>query len=358
MEAQNGTREVSVEHQFEVLALENWLKKNILNFSAPLKVSMFKGGQSNPSYWLQSPTRNYVMRAKPGPVHKLLPSAHAVEREFRLMSAIAHQGVPVPEMLALCEDESIIGRAFYIMEYVEGRIFWEQSLPYLQFAERRPIYQELNRVIANLHNLNYQNLGLEDFGKPGNYFVRQMGRWSKQYVSSETKKIEAMDKLMEWLPNNIPPSAMADITCIVHGDYRLDNVIYQHSSPKMLAVIDWELSTLGHPLADFSYHCMGWQIPPATFRGLAGLDLKAAGIPLSDEYVAWYCDQTNWFSPADLKADWNFYMAYNLFRMAAILQGIAKRVEMGTASSSQAKQTGENTSFFANLGWDFACSNS
>jgi aminoglycoside phosphotransferase (APT) family kinase protein len=350
----SGTRAVSEAHAFDTQALQAWLSSHLKDFSGPLTVEMFKGGQSNPTYKLITPKRCYVMRAKPGPVAKLLPSAHAIEREFKVMSALAQTDVPVAQMHALCEDESVIGRAFYIMEFVQGRVLWEQSLPGMSPDQRRAHYIELNRVLACLHLAPFAQIGLQDFGKPGNYIERQIGRWSKQYQASITQPIEAMDRLIEWLPTHMPASSKSDLTSIVHGDYRIDNVMYHPEQAKIMAVLDWELSTLGHPLADFSYHCMAWHIPPGTFRGLGGIDLAPLGIPLEDEYIRMYCDQTGLANPVDLKTDWNFYLAYNMFRIAAILQGIAKRVENGTASSAQAKASGAGARPMAELAWRFA----
>ena len=258
-------------------------------------------------------------------------------------------------MLALCEDESVIGRAFYIMEFMPGRVLWDQSLPGMSAPERGAIYDEMNRVIAALHSVDYAARGLAGYGKPGNYFERQIGRWSKQYVASITQPIDEMDKLMAWLPANMPASARDENrVSIVHGDFRLDNLMFHPTEPRVIAVLDWELSTLGHPLADFSYHCMAWHIQPGQFRGIGGLDLPALGIPSEQEYIRLYCERTGLATPEELAADWNFYLAYNLFRLAAILQGIAKRVEMGTASSAQAKASGEGARPLAQLAWSFA----
>jgi aminoglycoside phosphotransferase (APT) family kinase protein len=349
-----GTREVTDAHRFDTQALATWLSAHMPGFEGPLEVEMFKGGQSNPTYKLITPKQSYVMRAKPGPVAKLLPSAHAIEREFAVMRGLHGTGVPVAQMHVLCDDESVIGRAFYVMEFVQGRVLWDQALPDMSPTERRAIYLEMNRVIAALHAVDYKAQGLESFGKPGNYFDRQIGRWSKQYVASATQTIPEMDRLMAWLPANMPASARADTTCIVHGDFRLDNLIFHPTEPRVLAVLDWELSTLGHPLADFSYHCMSWHIPPGSFRGIGGLDIEALGIPPEDEYIDLYCQRTGITNLAALKPDWNFYLAYNMFRIAAILQGIAKRVEDGTASSAQAKASGAGAKPMAELAWLFA----
>ncbi|MCB4365167.1 phosphotransferase family protein [Hydrogenophaga taeniospiralis] len=350
-----GTRAVSGQHAFDVAALQHWLTAHLNGFAGPLTVEMFKGGQSNPTYKLITPQRAYVMRAKPGPVAKLLPSAHAIEREFRVMSALHGTGVPVAQMHVLCEDESVIGRAFYVMECVDGRVMWEQSLPDMGREQRGAIYNEMNRVLAALHTVDPMAIGLEGYGKPGNYFERQIGRWSKQYVASITQPIPEMDKLMEWLPQNVPAMARDEsLVSVVHGDYRLDNLMFHPTEPRVLAVLDWELSTLGHPLADFSYHCMSWHIPPGAFRGIGGLDVRALGIPTEDDYIALYCERTGFATPEQLKADWNFYLAYNLFRLAAILQGIAKRVEMGTASSAQAVSSAAGARPLAEMAWRFA----
>ncbi|MGE0099004.1 MAG: phosphotransferase family protein [Hydrogenophaga sp.] len=350
-----GTRPVAGTHAFDEAALSRWLQAHLPGFGGPLTVEMFKGGQSNPTYKLITPQRAYVMRAKPGPVAKLLPSAHAIEREFRVMSALHGTGVPVARMHALCEDESVIGRAFYVMECVNGRVLWDQSLPGMTPAQRGAIYDEMNRVMAALHTVRPLEIGLDGYGKPGNYFERQIGRWSKQYQASVTQPIEAMDRLMDWLPQNVPAMARDEsMLTVVHGDFRLDNLMFHPSEPRVLAVLDWELSTLGHPLADFSYHCMSWHIPPGAFRGIGGLDLKALGIPSEADYIALYCERTGFAQPAQLKADWNFYLAYNMFRLAAILQGIAKRVEAGTASSAQAVSSAAGARPMAELAWRFA----
>ena len=350
-----GTRPVSDQHAFDQATLSAWLQLNLPGFEGPLSVEMFKGGQSNPTYKLITPGRAYVMRAKPGPVAKLLPSAHAIEREYRVMSALRGTGVPVAQMHVLCEDESVIGRAFYVMECVDGRVMWDQSLPELGKVQRGEIYDEMNRVMAALHTVRPDAIGLSDYGKPGNYFERQIGRWSKQYVASITQPIPEMDRLMEWLPQAIPAMARDEsMVSVVHGDYRLDNLMFHPAEPRVLAVLDWELSTLGHPLADFSYHCMSWHIPPGLFRGIGGLDLAELGIPSEADYIARYCERTGFATPQQLQADWNFYLAYNMFRLAAILQGIGKRVEAGTASSEQAVRSAAGARPMAEMAWRFA----
>ncbi|HKX41345.1 MAG TPA: phosphotransferase family protein [Burkholderiaceae bacterium] len=355
MEANVGTKPVSEQHAFDIAALQSHLEAQLPGFRGPLSVEQFKGGQSNPTYKLVTPGTAYVMRSKPGPVAKLLPSAHAIEREYAVMAALHGTDVPVPRMLLLCEDEGIIGRAFYVMEFVEGRVLWEQSLPAFDNAGRAAIYDEMNRVIAALHSVDVEAAGLAGYGKPGNYFERQIGRWTKQYQASITQPIEAMDRLIEWLPAHIPASARDESqVSVVHGDYRLDNLVFHPAEPRVVAVLDWELSTLGHPLADFSYHCMSWHIPPGSFRGLGGVDLAALGIPDEKTYVRRYCERTGRPDPDAVMRDWNFYLAYNMFRLAGILQGIAKRVEMGTASSAQARQAGAGARPLAEMGWAIA----
>ena len=350
-----GTRPVPTQQAFDTDALCRWLEASLPGFNGPLTVESFKGGQSNPTYKLIAPSGTYVMRAKPGPVAKLLPSAHAIEREFAVMSGLQGTDVPVPGMLCLCEDESVIGRAFYIMEFMPGRILWDQTLPGMTPPERGAIYAEMNRVIAALHTVKFAECGLAGFGKPGNYFERQIGRWSKQYVASITQPIREMDELMAWLPQRIPDMARDEhMVSIVHGDFRLDNLMFHPTEPRIIAVLDWELSTLGHPLTDFSYHCMAWHIPPGAFRGIGGLDVGSLGIPSEAAYIRHYCESTGLTTPDVLKADWNFYLAYNLFRLAAILQGIAKRVEAGTAASAQAINSAAGAKPLAQMAWQFA----
>ena len=355
MEQFTGTRAVAQSHAFDVGALERHLAAHLPGFAGPLTVEQFKGGQSNPTYKLVTPGGAWVMRTKPGPAARLLPSAHAIEREFRVMKALAATEVPVARMELLCDDESVIGRAFYVMEFMDGRVLWEQSLPDMTNAGRAAIYDEMNRVIAALHRVDPVAAGLADFGKPGNYFVRQIGRWSKQYEASVTEEIPEMDRLIEWLPAHMPASALDDSqVCVVHGDFRLDNLVFARDEARIVAVLDWELSTLGHPLADFSYHCMAWHIPPGTFRGIGGLDVRALGIPTEREYVERYCARTGRDNPQALMADWNFYLAYNLFRLASITQGIARRVVDGIASSAHARATGASTRPLAEMAWRFA----
>jgi aminoglycoside phosphotransferase (APT) family kinase protein len=339
-----GTMPVAERHRFDVGALQAWCSEHLEGFAGPLAVTQFKGGQSNPTFKLATPGRAWVMRAKPGPAAKLLPSAHAIEREFRVMQALARADIPVPKVVALHEDESLIGRAFFVMEMVEGRVLWNPALPGCTKAERGAIFDEMNRVVAALHSVKPESIGLSDYGKAGNFFERQIGRWIKQYRASETESIEAMDRLIEWLPAHIPPG---EETAIVHGDYRLDNLIFHPTEPRILAILDWELSTLGHPLADFAYHCMTWVVPPDAFRGLAGVDLAALGIPDRASYVRRYCERTG---RAGID-NFDYYLAYNLFRMAGILQGIMKRVVDGTAASEQGLAMGKAARPLAELGW-------
>ncbi len=343
-----GTKPVSERQKFDVSALQAYMHEHIPGFEGELQVEQFKGGQSNPTFKLSTPSQRFVLRTKPGPAAKLLASAHAIDREFRVMDALNKAGFPAPRQYALCLDEAVIGRAFYLMECVDGRVLWDQSLPGMSTDERAAYYDEMNRVMAQLHTIDYAAIGLQDYGKPGNYFVRQIDRWTKQYRASETEKIEAMDKLIDWLPNNIPPG---DETSIVHGDYRLDNMIFHPTEPRILAILDWELSTLGHPLADFSYHCMSWHIPPGQFRGIGGLDHKALGIPSEADYIAKYCERTG---KTVRQQDFSFYLAYNMFRMAGILQGIMKRYVDGTASSEQALKSGQAARPMAEMGWKHA----
>jgi len=340
-------QETTERHRFDVECLARHLTEHLPGFAGPLTVRQFQGGQSNPTYLLSTPERRYVMRSKPGPVAKLLPSAHAIEREFRVMRALRAHGIPVPEVLLLCEDESVVGRAFFLMEHVDGRVLFDPSLPGLAPAERGAVYDEMNRVIAALHRVDVAAAGLADFGRAGNYFERQIGRWSKQYRASETEPIEAMDRLIDWLPAHVPAG---DETTVVHGDFRLDNLIFHPTEARVLAVIDWELSTLGHPLADFSYLCMSWHIPPGAFRGIAGLDLPALGIPAEDEFIGRYCSRTG----RGGISHWNFYLAYNLFRIAAILQGVYRRALDGMASADNALEAGPNARALAEIGWRYA----
>jgi aminoglycoside phosphotransferase (APT) family kinase protein len=340
-----GTMPVQERHRFDADRLADYLRGRIPAFTGAIGVQQFRGGQSNPTYLVTAGDRKYVLRRKPP--GQLLPSAHAVDREYRVMTALAGTDVPVPKTWLLCEDPAVIGTAFFVMDCVEGRVFWDPSLPELASAERRAIWSEINRVIAALHRVDYHAVGLESFGRPSNYIARQIERWSKQYRASETERIEAMDNLIAWLPQNIPAG---EETTIVHGDFRIDNLIFHPTAPRVLAVLDWELSTLGHPLADFAYHLMAWRLGPGQFRGMHGIDLAALGIPPEDEYVALYCTRTGRARIANV----DFYLAYNMFRLAAILQGIAKRAIDGTAANAQAVETGKRARPTGEAGWALA----
>jgi len=325
--------------------VERFLADNIAEFRGPLSAERFAGGQSNPTYRLRARSGDYVLRRKPpGP---LLPSAHAVDREYRVMQALAKTAVPVPQVYALCEDEAVTGSAFYVMEHLDGRIFWDQRLPGIAPDERGAMFQSMNKVIADLHLVDYAALGLDDFGRPGNYMGRQIARWSRQYRASETVKQPAMDALIDWLPAHLPPEGAA---AIVHGDYRMDNLVFHKTEPRVIGVLDWELSTIGDPLADFAYHTMSWRIDPALYNGLGGVDVASLGIPDESQYVATYCRNTG----RAAIADWEFYMAYSLFRFAAICQGIAKRAIDGTAASAEAEQIGGLARPFGEQAWALA----
>ena len=327
--------------------LEAWLGGHVEGFRGPLlRAERFAGGQSNPSYRLDAASGRYVLRRKPpGP---LLPSAHAVDREFRVMRALADTGVPVPRVHALCEDDAVIGSAFYVMEFLDGRIFWDQRLPEIaEPAARAAMFDSMNAVIAALHSVDSAAVGLGDFGRPGNYMGRQIARWSRQYRASETQPIEAMDRLIDWLPARLPAEGGA---AIVHGDYRMDNLVFHKTEPSIIGVLDWELSTIGDPLADFAYHMMTWRVTPELFRGLAGIDFAALGIPDEPAYLAAYCRRTG----RDTVADWDFYIVYSLFRIAAILQGIAKRAIDGTAASAEAVAVGQTARPLAEQAWTLA----
>ena len=337
-----GTMPVAEMHRFDTDRLVRWMSEHVEGFRGPLEIEQFRGGQSNPTFRLTAGGSRYVLRRKPP--GKLLPSAHAVDREYRVITALGTTDVPVAKTYALCLDESVIGTIFYVMDYVEGRVFWDPTLPGLTPAQRHAVYDAMNAVIAALHKVDYQKIGLGDFGKAGNYFARQIDRWSKQYRASETERIEAMDRLIDWLPRNLPPD---EETSIVHGDYRLDNMIFHPSEPRVLAVLDWELSTLGNPLGDFSYHMMTWELGPEAYRGLGDKDLAALGIPTKEEYRALYCRRTGRASIPN----WDFYMAYNMFRLAAILQGIMGRVVEGTAANLKARESGARARALAEAGW-------
>ena len=336
-----GTKPVVDRHRFDESRLAAWLEANVEGYKGPLEVRQFKGGQSNPTYQLVTPGQTYVMRRKPP--GKLLPSAHAVDREFRVISALHPTGFPVARPYGLCTDDSVIGTIFYVMEMVEGRILWDQSLPAYEPAERHAIHMAACRTLAALHNTDYKAVGLEGFGRPGNYMARQIDRWTKQYKASETRHIPTMEKLIAWLPTSTPED---DQTTIVHADYRLDNMVMHATEPRVVAVLDWELATLGNPLADFTYVLMQWV--NGTISTIP--DLKAHGIPTMEEYVAEYCRLTGRNGLPEL----NWFFAYNGFRLAGILQGIVGRARDGTANSPQAAAMEERVPQLADTAWEFA----
>lgn len=346
-EQNSGTIDVREAHRFDVSRLRRFMEQEVAGFAGPLAVEQFKGGQSNPTYKLTTPGRSYVLRRKPP--GKLLPGAHAVDREYRVIEALGRQGFPVAQAVALCLDEEVIGTAFYIMEMVEGRIFWDPTFPEIAREQRPAYFDAMNATIAALHGIDPEAAGLGDYGKPGNYFARQIGRWSKQYLGDEEAgRVGSMDQLVEWLPQNIP--ADDGEARIIHGDYRCDNMIFDPAEPRVLAVLDWELSTLGHPLADFSYHLMMYRMPAGLSSGLAGLDLQALNIPSEEDYVAAYCARTGRSGIPDL----DFYMAFNMFRLAAIIHGIKGRIVRGTAASAHADKMAESLEPLADLAWSQA----
>lgn len=340
----SGTREVDPRHALDEAALDAWLRTHVAGYAGPLTVRQFRGGQSNPTYELTTPGRTYVLRRKPPGT--LLPSAHAVDREFTVISALHARGYPVARPHALCTDDAVIGSMFYVMDKVEGRVFWDLKLPGLEPAERRAIYDAQVDALAALHRFDPAAIGLADYGRPGNYFERQVGRWTKQYRASEIDPVPAMDRLIEFLPASLPPDGA---TRIVHGDFRLDNLILAPDRAEVRAVLDWELSTLGDPMADLSYLLIAWVIPASLRNGLAGADLEALGIPSVEQTVARYV-AAGGEAPASL--DWLF--AYNLFRLAAICQGIAGRVRDGTAASAHARTMAAQVPALAEAAWGFA----
>ena len=346
-EQNSGTIDVREAHRFDVSRLERFMEQEVAGFAGPLTVEQFKGGQSNPTYKLTTPGRAYVLRRKPP--GKLLPGAHAVDREHRVIEALGRQNFPVAKAVALCIEEEVIGTAFYIMEMVEGRIFWDPTFPEVDHEQRPAYFDAMNATIAALHGIDPEAAGLADYGKPGNYFARQIGRWSKQYLGDEEAgRVASMDKLVEWLPRNIP--ADEGEARIIHGDYRCDNMIFHATEPRILAVLDWELSTLGHPLADFSYHLMMYRMPAGMSSGLAGHDLPTLKIPSEQDYVAAYCARTGRSGIPDL----DFYMAFNMFRLAAIIHGIKGRIARGTAASAHADTMAASLEPLADLAWSQA----
>lgn len=331
-DANMGTTPVRIEHRFNEQALVDWMIGNVEGFDGPLTVEQFKGGQSNPTYKLITNTKSYVLRRKPP--GDLLRGAHAVDREALILSALGATGFPVAKVYGLCEDDSIIGTSFFIMEMVEGRIFWDATFPDVETGDRAAYFDAMNATIASLHKIDPASVGLSDFGRSGNYFERQIARWSKQYLEdADAGRDTEMDKLVEWLPANIP---LGDEISIVHGDFRCDNMIFHPTEPRVLAVLDWELSTLGHPLADFAYHAMMFRMPPDIVAGLGGANLATLGIPSEADYLAAYCRQTD--RALISEADYAFYVTFNFFRLAAIFHGIKGRVIRGTAASAHATE--------------------
>ncbi|MGB5283899.1 MAG: phosphotransferase [Polyangiales bacterium] len=340
-----NTGPVREAHRFDEARLDAWMEENVDGYTGELQVCQFKGGQSNPTYWLADRERQYALRKKPP--GELLQSAHAVDREFRVMRALADSDVPSAKMYALCEDHSVIGTSFFVMEYVQGRIFWNVQLPELEPTERRAIYEELARVLSAIHRVDLDASGLSDYGRPDSYVARQVKRWTKQYLASQTSDIAAMNTLIEWLPANIPDD---EATALVHGDYRLDNIIFHPTEPRALAVIDWELSTLGHPLSDLAYACMLYDVMLPKIGGLAGVDFEKTGIPAEDAFVSRYCDLVG----RDGVPDLNYYKAFSIFRLAAIAQGVYKRSLDGNASSTEAAMFGAAVPHLAGIGCGLA----
>jgi len=348
-QAFSGTKDMAGALRVDVAKLDSYLAAHVAGYAGPLTIRQFKGGQSNPTYLLETPARRYVLRRKPP--GKLLPSAHAVDREFRVISALHRQHFPVAEPIAYCADESVAGTPFYVMSFADGRVFWEPHMEGSHPAERAAVYDAMNATIAQLHSFDPAHIGLADFGRGENYVARQVERWSKQYRASQTEPIEAMEKLIAWLPSHLPPAGSPRL---VHGDYRIDNLIVAHDAPTVLAVLDWELSTLGDPLADFTYHLMAWHMPhsdsAAGTGSLVGHDIAALGIPSMADYVDDYVARTG----LDPRPALPVYLAYNFFRLAAILQGIIGRVRDGTATSDFAPARADMIRPLADKAWEFA----
>ncbi len=336
---------VRAAHRFDEATLEAYLRKQIPDFGAPLTIQQFGGGQSNPTFLLTAGGKRYVLRKKPP--GQLLKSAHQVDREFRIMKALARTDVPVPRMHVLCEDESVIGTAFYVMDFLEGRIFRDPQLPDVAPTERAAIYDSMNDVLARLHKVDFARVGLGDYGKPGNYFERQIARWITQYRAAQTTDIPDMERLIEWMPRHIPDDGSVSIA---HGDYRLENSIFHPSEPRMIAVLDWELSTIGHPLADLAYNCMGHHVMNPRQGGLVGIDHAAMGIPTERAYIAKYCERVG---RREIK-NWSFYVSFSIFRLASIAQGVYKRGLDGNASSESAATAGNSCQFLAAHAWRLA----
>ncbi len=333
----SGTKDVDERLKIDSANLQSWIDEYVPNAGKIKAIEQFKGGQSNPTYKIITESKNLVLRRKPP--GKLLPSAHAVDREYKVITALYDTDVPVPKTYGLCEDDDVAGTAFFVMDFLDGDLFWDPMIPSMTNRDRTEIYKNKNKTLAKLHSVDYKKIGLEDYGKPGNYVARQVSRWSKQYRASETDNIEAMNNLIDWLPKNIPDD---DETTIVHGDYRLDNMILKNN--EVVGVLDWELSTLGHPIADFSYHCLSWRTQEAFWDEAK---LKELGIPSEREYMEMYCEN----SGKDLSKNWEFYMAFNMFKIAGILQGILGRVRDGTAASKHAEERGNMVFPLSEAAW-------
>ena len=341
----NQTTAVRQGHEIERESLERYLAQHLANFRAPLQIRQFEGGQSNPTYLLRTPDRDYVLRKKPP--GQLLPSAHQVEREYRVMTALGGSAIPVPHTELLCADESIIGTPFFVMHCVDGRVFRQPHLPGVPEQDRAAMYDDMADVLARLHQVDIAAAGLADYGKPGNYYARQISRWSQQYLAAKTDDIPSMDRLMEWLPAHIPPG---DDTAIVHGDYRVENLIFHPVEPRVIAIVDWELSTLGHPLADLAYNCLTYHLAPEALGRADGGEVDRRGLPSESDYVAAYCRRTG----RSGVPDWHFYLAFSMFRLASILQGVYARGLHGNAASAHALQRGAAARQIAERGWTTA----
>ena len=332
--------------EIDPVRLDEWMRAHVPGYAGPLEIAQFSGGQSNPTYRISTPGARYVLRRKPP--GELAPGAHAVDREARVMQALKGTGFPVPQVHSLCMDEAVIGSQFYVMEFVEGRIFWNSRFESVEPDERRTYFDAMNATLARLHMLDPEQIGLGDYGKPGNFFARQISRWSRQYRADDLAGTDPnMDRLIEWLPENIPPG---DETSIVHGDFRVDNLIFHPDRPEVIAVLDWELSTLGHPLADFVNHLMMYRLPGNILSGLADSDLAEWQLPSEADYIAAYCRRTG----RDGIGDLNFYLAFAIFRLAAIYHGIMGRALRGNASSAEAKDFASAYPQLARLAWDIA----
>ena len=333
----SGTKDVDERLKIDSANLQPWIDDYVPNAGKIKAIEQFKGGQSNPTYKIITESKNLVLRRKPP--GKLLPSAHAVDREYKVITALYETDVPVPKTYGLCENDDVAGTAFFVMDFLDGDLFWDPMIPSMTNTDRTEIYKNKNKTLAKLHSVDYKKIGLEDYGKPGNYVARQVSRWSKQYRASETDNIEAMNNLIDWLPKNIPDD---DETTIVHGDYRLDNMILKNN--EVVGILDWELSTLGHPIADFSYHCLSWRTQEAFWDEAK---LKKLGIPSEKEYMEMYCEN----SGKDLSKNWEFYMAFNMFKIAGILQGILGRVRDGPAASKHAEERGNMVFPLSEAAW-------